>query len=193
MDESKLEDFIYATSDVILVSTIHKSKGKEFDNVFLLLNDRPMETAEVKRLVYVGMTRAKNKLVIGYSGSYFKDLSVSGISYKMDRRAYSDPTQISLSLNLRDVYLGSFEPYKHQISRLSSGDSLKITTEGLQAENGLRVLRFSGNFRDKLSRYAARGFHLSTASVNYLVYWKNAEMENPVLTLLPEIVLSRQG
>ncbi|MDF1572937.1 MAG: 3'-5' exonuclease [Bacteroidales bacterium] len=36
--ESAMEDFIESGSDTILVSTMHKSKGREFDNVFLMLD-----------------------------------------------------------------------------------------------------------------------------------------------------------
>src|SRR5690606_32826955 len=36
--ESRLDDFYQEKGDVILVSTIHKSKGREFDNVFLMLS-----------------------------------------------------------------------------------------------------------------------------------------------------------
>ncbi|HAA37395.1 MAG TPA: hypothetical protein DCE00_00830, partial [Firmicutes bacterium] len=35
--ESRLEDFYPEARDTIFVSTIHKAKGKEFDNIFLLL------------------------------------------------------------------------------------------------------------------------------------------------------------
>src|SRR5690606_24246003 len=38
MAESKLEDFISIGSDTIYISTIHKAKGKEFDNVYILSN-----------------------------------------------------------------------------------------------------------------------------------------------------------
>ncbi|MDO9256937.1 MAG: RecQ family ATP-dependent DNA helicase, partial [Bacteroidales bacterium] len=37
--ESKLEDFYSENGEMIFVSTIHKAKGKEFDNVFLLLEN----------------------------------------------------------------------------------------------------------------------------------------------------------
>ncbi|MDR3602912.1 MAG: 3'-5' exonuclease, partial [Desulfosporosinus sp.] len=36
--ESVLEDFIGETMETIFVSTIHKAKGREFDNVFLMLD-----------------------------------------------------------------------------------------------------------------------------------------------------------
>src|SRR5690606_30208902 len=47
--ESKLEDFYNDSGETIFVSTIHKAKGKEFDNVFLLLQDVTYVTDEVKR------------------------------------------------------------------------------------------------------------------------------------------------
>lgn len=37
--ESKFEDFYEENDDCITVSTIHKAKGREFDNVYLLLSD----------------------------------------------------------------------------------------------------------------------------------------------------------
>jgi hypothetical protein len=37
-----------------LFSTIHKAKGKEFENIFLLLND-PLKNKEDKRIVYVAI------------------------------------------------------------------------------------------------------------------------------------------
>jgi ATP-dependent DNA helicase RecQ len=39
LSESKIEDFVDVDSEIIYVSTIHKSKGKEFDNVVILLKD----------------------------------------------------------------------------------------------------------------------------------------------------------
>lgn len=66
--------------DVITLSTIHSSKGLEWDNVYLIdllkgmfpakeaveLNDKGQVEAleEERRLLYVGMTRAKNKLTL---------------------------------------------------------------------------------------------------------------------------------
>ncbi len=44
--ESKLEDFYAESRETILVSTIHKAKGREFDNVFLLLENFQPDTEE---------------------------------------------------------------------------------------------------------------------------------------------------
>ena len=59
--------------------TIHGAKGLEFDNVYLIdiiedeipgYNDEDLFLEEERRLLYVGMTRAKNNLTIY---SYKKD------------------------------------------------------------------------------------------------------------------------
>jgi ATP-dependent DNA helicase RecQ len=62
--ESKLEDFFNDNGETIFVSTIHKAKGKEFDNVFLMLENFNPATDEAKRQLYVAMTRAKKNLTV---------------------------------------------------------------------------------------------------------------------------------
>jgi ATP-dependent DNA helicase RecQ len=37
--ESKLEDFYNENGETVFVSTIHKAKGKEFDNIFIMLDN----------------------------------------------------------------------------------------------------------------------------------------------------------
>jgi len=54
--ESKLEDFFGENVETIMVSTIHKAKGKEFDNVYLLLEDWHPSTDEVKRRMFGWIT-----------------------------------------------------------------------------------------------------------------------------------------
>ena len=69
--ESKFEDFYEENDDCITVSTIHKAKGREFDNVYLLLSDAYPINDEEKRKIYVGLTRAKNQLHIHCNFSLF--------------------------------------------------------------------------------------------------------------------------
>src|SRR5690606_16746541 len=66
--ESKLEDFISENGETIFVSTVHKAKGKEFNNVFLLLDKFDAREDEKKRQLYVAMTRAKQNLTIHLNG-----------------------------------------------------------------------------------------------------------------------------
>ena len=53
----------------ILVTTFISAKGMEFDVVIMPEFDSIKNTDEAKRQAYVGCTRAKNRLVIMYTGS----------------------------------------------------------------------------------------------------------------------------
>ncbi len=80
--ESKLEDFTKLDNETIFVSTIHKAKGKEFNNVFLLLNGFTPNTDEEKRQLYVAITRAKTNLAIHYNGTYLKNIKTENLTYR---------------------------------------------------------------------------------------------------------------
>ena len=67
-------------NDRIFVSTVHKAKGLEFDNVIIFDavegrypnfygKDNPMQVAEDARKFYVAMSRAKKRLVVFWSTS----------------------------------------------------------------------------------------------------------------------------
>lgn len=57
--ESSVEDFCDLLGADVVVSTIHKSKGREFDDVFMLISKPLRVTNEELRRYYVGITRAK--------------------------------------------------------------------------------------------------------------------------------------
>jgi superfamily I DNA/RNA helicase len=66
------EDFQTPDENEIYLSTLHKVKGLEFDDVYLALDmasqsDREGErkiTDEMRRVIYVGMTRARHSLCL---------------------------------------------------------------------------------------------------------------------------------
>ena len=73
--ESKLEDFFSGNGETIFVSTIHKAKGKEFDNVYLMLDNFNPSTDEARRQLYVAMTRAKQNLTVHLNSNFLDHLS----------------------------------------------------------------------------------------------------------------------
>jgi ATP-dependent DNA helicase RecQ len=190
--ESKMEDFYSTYSENILVSTIHKSKGKEFDQVFLLHQQaQPRESSE-KRLLYVGMTRAKNLLSIHYHGSYFSKFHIEQVEHRQDETTYADPETLVLHLSYNDVWLNYFFGKKRQIQDLRPGEKLEIRGHECFNSKGESVLRFSNAFKKTLESFEAKGYILQKARVNWMVYWKDPELDKEALIVLPELVLGKQ-
>jgi ATP-dependent DNA helicase RecQ len=103
--ESKIEDFFGESGEIIFVSTIHKVKGKEFDNVFLMLDNFNPFTDKDKRLLYVAITRAKNNLIIYYNGNYLEGLKSVDLERVYDDKEYLEPSQLVMHLTYKDVWL----------------------------------------------------------------------------------------
>jgi len=191
LTESKLEDFIPIDSEMIYVSTIHKAKGKEFNNIFLQLKNFAPNTDEDKREFYVAITRAKAALQIHYTGNYLRSFSTDNLIYTEDNNPYPEPQQIVLYLTHRDVYLGYFEFVQHRVKALVSGASLTITEQGLCNQQKEQVIKYSKQFADTLKVYFDKGFYIAKAKVNFMVYWKDEEKEKEVLVVLPRLLLVR--
>jgi len=189
--ESKLEDFISATGETIFVSTIHKAKGREFDNVFLLLDGFNPETDEKKRLLYVAMTRAKRNLSIHLNGHYLDDISSTGLERNFDSKAYKESDLIVLHLIHKDVWLNYFSSRQHLLSNLQSGDKLSFNAEGCYDTNGNCVVRFSNSFKETLIFYENNGYKPKGAVINYIVYWQKEAADKEVKIILPELSLQK--
>ena len=117
--ESSVEDFCDITDSDIVVSTIHKAKGHEFDHVLMLITHPEHPTDEILRRYYVGMTRAKQTLTIHTNGNLFDTLHTAQHLY--DAQAYDEPNEIVLQLSHKDVNLGFSKPHKDTILSLRSG------------------------------------------------------------------------
>ena len=117
MNESKFEDF-YDEQDqeVIYVSTIHKSKGREFDNVYMMLKNSAGKTDAERRALYVGMTRAKSNLYIHTNTTLFDKYRIDGVEHVTDGAEYGEPTEIMLQTTHKDVVLDFFKNKKEIIS-----------------------------------------------------------------------------
>lgn len=189
--ESKLEDFINENGETIFVSTIHKAKGKEFDNVFLLLENFDARKDEKKRHLYVAMTRAKQKLIIHLNGNYLDKLKTEQLERIENNNIFQPPSGLALHLSHKDLYLGYFEFIQKRVNALTSGDSIAISEEGCKNKKGELVLKFSRNFLNKLAEIKTSGFELKEAKVNFIVHWKAEDKEQDVKIILPELQLEK--
>jgi ATP-dependent DNA helicase RecQ len=191
LQESQIEDFAGIGSETIYVSTIHKAKGKEFDNVFILLSGYRPETDENKRQLYVALTRAKTNLMIHYNGDYLHSIITGNLTYLQDKNDYPEPQLLALALTHWDVRLGFFVYVQYDIGSLRSGSPLTIQKDGLADSKGKTILEFSQKFKQTLKDMEGKGYQLSEAKVNFILYWKNDEMEEEILIVLPELILKR--
>ncbi|EPR66894.1 RecQ family ATP-dependent DNA helicase [Cyclobacterium qasimii] len=189
--ESKLEDFITGKGDTILVSTIHKAKGKEFDNVFLLLQNLNHLTTEDIRLLYVAMTRAKKNLVIHLIGDFLDKIIVDDLLKIEDHELWPEPAIMVMQLSYKDVWLSFFKSTQYRTSELKSGDELQTNDGACFDKEGDPILKFSKKFRSQMDGLEKRGYQLSSVKVNFVVNWKDEETEKEFKVVLPELHFKR--
>jgi ATP-dependent DNA helicase RecQ len=189
--ESRLEDFFSDESrETITVSTMHKAKGREFDNVFLLLTQAP-QTDEERRLLYVALTRARTNLVILTTVDTFDHVQAEDVQRERDEHPWGEVSEITTVLTHKDMWLDFFERVQSNLINVNSGDELRITPEGCANKKGQPILRFSKGFLAKLEQWKAKGYSPSSARVHYAVWWKKQESGQESKIILPELVLQK--
>lgn len=191
--DSKLEDFFNENGETIFVSTIHKAKGKEFDNVFLLLENFHAATDEEKRLLYVAMTRAKTNLTIHLNTNILDNLTVNNLERIENTTSYLPPNELAMHLSLKDVWLDYFINRQYLLSPLQSGDALVVNRDGCADNQGNAVLKFSKQFLERIEYMQAKGHLLRSAKVNFMVYWKKEDTVEEIRIILPELYFERVG
>ncbi|MDA3798918.1 MAG: RecQ family ATP-dependent DNA helicase [Kiritimatiellae bacterium] len=195
--ESELEDFAPQSQNVVNVSTIHKAKGKEFDTVFILLNNFQLQDDESKRQLYVGMTRAKSNLFIHYNGSYFDNVYAAGVEHVNDHTQYPEPQYLLLQLGHKDIYLDFFKSVQKHINELQSGEELQIAEDGLMNSKSQYVLKFSKKFINDKNIWLDKGYSLEKANVNFILYWHKQDDDpqnlEEIKIVLPELYFAKHN
>ena len=185
--ESKIEDFTGNNTEVVLVSTIHKAKGKEFDSVFLLLKNINDLTDDTKRQLYVAITRAKQNLTIHANNNIFKNIAANNLTVLINNQEYPVPNTLIKQLSHRDVNLGYFEFIQNKVSPLRCGESLSSNAESCLNAKGEIVVKFSRCFIEFIVSHQQMGYKIKEAKVNFMVWWKRPEGEKELIIILPEI------
>lgn len=169
--ESSVEDFCDISDADVVVSTIHKAKGREFDDVYMLLSDYYSKDDNLIRRFYVGMTRAKNRLFIHTNGKLFNNTNID--KFTIDSNTYSMPEEVVLQLSHKDVYLGFFKERKKEILSLRSGDPLNYKdTIFYNATTNTPIAKLSKNMQVVIEDWHNKGYNIKSASVRFVVAWK---------------------
>lgn len=190
LHESKIEDFIQGEAGKVLVSTIHKAKGREFDKVVMLLDHVSVNTNESKRKLYVGMTRAKKELYLYDNNGVFNQFITPNTKVRTDDRQYERPKEILMQLSHYNVNLGFFKGKKEIVRQIIPGKELMIRSDGLSVEyEGIEVpiVRFSIDFMETIEKHKEQGYRMDRAYVRFVVGWKEKEEDKEYPIILPDI------
>ncbi|MFO8054209.1 MAG: ATP-dependent helicase, partial [Bacteroidales bacterium] len=190
--ESGMEDFFTGQGETILVSTIHKAKGKEFDNVFILLDGDKLSTEEKKRLLYVAITRAKQNLSIHVNSGILDHITAEHMERKMDNEVYPPPPELAVQLTHKDVWLDFFMSRQHLIDELVSGDTLLVADDESLKLRGQTVVKFSKQFVAWMGEKKKKNYVLKAAKVNNIVYWQKDGDNKEVKIIMPELYFEKQ-
>ena len=171
--ESNIEDFITSDDKSVFVSTIHKAKGREFDNVYLLSPVPDGKDIEDMRAYYVGLTRAKKNLYLVIN---------SPVEY----------SSISIALDMHDFWLDFFKSRKDIVLQLRSGDGMQYKDGYLLNRQGLNVAALSSSGKEKLKSWIDKNYKVTSAKVSYILAWKPIDSETEYAVCLANLVLSKQ-
>ncbi len=197
--ESKISDFEKGSNNEVVVSTIHKAKGREFDRVYVMVNGLRINSEEERRVLYVAFTRAKNQLFVFHCGSFLEKYAPEKI---VDNTMYPEPAEIICQLGHKDLWLDYFygevsgegPELKKRILSLCAGMPLQFGNGFLYtsstSENA--VAKLSKNAIARIKHLEEFGYVVKNAKVRYIVAWKNKDREDECRIILPEIELERK-
>ena len=139
----------------------------------------------------MAITRSKTNLTIHYNGRHLREIKTVDLSYISDTKLYEEPEIIAMQLTHRDVQLGYFEYVQQRMQTLYSGVALTIQEEGLCNIKGELVIKYSRMFNQIISDWKQKGFIITEAKINFIVYWKKPEEEKEIKIALPEIMFRK--
>lgn len=185
--ESSVEDFCDLSGADVVVSTVHKAKGREFDDVYMLISKPQHLHDEVLRQYYVGLTRAKERLFVHTDCSLFDHMPAD--EHLVCQHQYGLPDEIVLQLSHKDVNLGFFKTRKNEILSLRAGRTLRYDNYYLfDCRTNQAVAQLSQKMQGELNFWGDKGYSASYATIRFIVAWrpKDAppeEKEHAVLLL----------
>ncbi|MDC0542869.1 RecQ family ATP-dependent DNA helicase [Methylophilaceae bacterium] len=104
----KLEEF-ESIKNRIIVSTMHKAKGKEYESVYIMAKKGFIHNDYDRRLLYVAISRAKSNLYIHTQDKVFEPIKKYTNEIIDINKNYEEPKSILFTMGLRDLYLSSRE------------------------------------------------------------------------------------
>ena len=180
LDEISSEQLI-ATYNKVLVSTIHKSKGKEFDTVVLVAHKMTLNDDFI-RLFYVGMTRAKKKLIIVTDNEYFKSSPTSSVENTSNNKKYIEPNKKTFVMGLSDLYMSFQSQHDSQNIDLITGSQVYVqeltkNKPYYLIQNDILIAQLSKKMQNTILTHEAQGYSLSNVIIENVIEWFDDKLE----------------
>jgi ATP-dependent DNA helicase RecQ len=183
----RLGDVVNVGDDTVLVTTMHKAKGKEFDSVFLYLVNENMSKDDERRLIYVACTRAKKHLSIHANTSIFRHNPAPGVEHSTNTVSYPEPAELEYVAGMKDVWLDSMIPAQKAIAKVHSGSAL-LVGHSFQIPGDDTSLKFAKKLRDgEFQAFARSGYVPVSATVEYKVHWYSKNDGKEYEVVLPRV------
>lgn len=178
------------TKSNVIISTMHKAKGKEFDNVHLCFKDK-IDNEYDKRLLYVAITRAKKSLFIYSKNEIFLKYKSYFTKILDFKNSFYTPKNITLTMGLSDVNLSGYDLFlRIKKLNLQAGQEVRINTQGIFSGK-FCIGKFSHNFKKEIEKYETKGYKLNQKSkIQYIVVWYSKEKNSKFRITLCEIKMN---
>jgi len=191
--ESSVEDFCDLSGADVVVSTIHKSKGREFDDVYMYITDPLNVNDKVLRRYFVGATRAKKRLFIYTSCPLFDRMPAD--EHLVNQQQYNMPDEIVLQLTHKDVNLSFFKTRKKEILALRAGQELHYDNNYLYDKTSkMPVAQLSLKMQCELAEWIKKDYYVTSATIRFIVAWRPKDapkMEEEHAVVLVDLVLDK--
>lgn len=200
--EINMEDAIKPDSESIVVSTMHKSKGKEYDHVLMLLENYDYSTDESRRLLYVASTRAKKTLHIHTNSSFYDQFESKKIMKSIYSGELSEPMEYEIILSHKDINLSNFKYHKSQsiLKTIKTGDNLEKSNRysngnevlGLGVKSNECLFLFSRRFiSEHFEPMQKKGYDIKEANAEYILYWYDKNDDKEYQIVLPKLKMDK--
>lgn len=191
LKEIEFDEFEQTKAKVI-VSTMHKAKGKEFSSVYALIKNNLLGDDYTKRLVYVAMTRAKNKLYLHTERQCLAQIESYADEVTVAQHQPYQNYPIVLTMSLKDLHLSNDDALKGiKANGAMAGDKVEIYHQKVAGRDKF-ILRKNGQLIGVLSQPDAKnerlgakilnlkdkGYSLNkTAEIEYMVKWYDKKQD----------------
>ena len=192
INQLRPEDLVPEEKGSIWLSTMHKSKGKEFDTVYLYLDNYQLNSPDEYRLFYVAMTRAKSNLKIFANTNFLNGLFSKHGLIKASSVIHPQPNEIKLMLGLKDINLWSIK--KNSFQKMMKDSHPQLIYNFDDQKGSILVNRIhlglSKNCKDKLNKHQTNGYAVIKIEHDVIVIWRDPDEEFKVGYRVPLVMVT---